>query len=46
VLASADSKVKLFKLVEENCFAMRVPVQYGKTSVSTIEVLEGLVVGD
>ena len=46
VLASANSKVELFKLVEAGRFAMRVPVQFGKTSVSTIEVLEGLVVGD
>ena len=46
VLASADSKVELFKLVENGRFATRVPVQFGKTSVSTIEVLDGLVVGD
>ncbi|MBN2593072.1 MAG: HlyD family efflux transporter periplasmic adaptor subunit [Sedimentisphaerales bacterium] len=46
VLASADSKVELFKLVEDGRYAVRVPVQFGKTSVSTIEVLNGLVVGD
>lgn len=46
VLASADSKVELFKLIEDGRFAARVPVQFGKTSVSTIEVLDGLVVGD
>jgi HlyD family secretion protein len=46
VLASADSKVELFKLIEDGRFAVRVPVQFGKTSVSTIEVLDGLVVGD
>ena len=46
VLASADSKVELFKLGENGRFATRVPVQFGKTSVSTIEVLDGLVVGD
>jgi HlyD family secretion protein len=46
VLASKDSKVELFKLVEDSRFAVRVPVQFGKTSVSTIEVLDGLVVGD
>jgi len=46
VLASADSKVELFKLVEGGRFAVRTPVQFGKTSVSTIEVLDGLVVGD
>ena len=46
VLASADSKVELFKLIDDGRFAARVPVQFGKTSVSTIEVLNGLVVGD
>jgi len=46
VLASADSRVELFKLIEDGRFAVRVPVQFGKTSVSTIEVLDGLVVGD
>ena len=46
VLASADSKVELFKLIDSGRFAVRVPVQFGKTSVSTIEVLEGLVVND
>ncbi len=46
VLASADSKVELFKLIEGGRFAVRTPVQFGKTSVSTIEVLDGLVVGD
>ena len=46
VLASADSKVELFKLINDGRFAVRVPVQFGKTSVSTIEVLNGLVVGD
>ena len=46
VLASADSRVELFKLIENGRFAARVPVQFGKTSVSTIEILDGLVVGD
>ncbi|MFC1635957.1 HlyD family secretion protein [Planctomycetota bacterium] len=46
VLASADSKVELFKLIENGRYAVRVPVQFGKTSVSTIEVLDGLIVGE
>jgi HlyD family secretion protein len=46
VLASTDSKVELFTLVEDGRYAVRVPVQFGKTSVSTIEVLNGLAVGD
>ena len=46
VLASTNSKVELFKLTEDGRFAVRVPVLFGKTSVSTIEVLDGLAVGD
>lgn len=46
VFASADSRVELFKLIEDGRFAVRVSIQFGKTSVSTIEVLDGLVVGD
>jgi HlyD family secretion protein len=46
VLASADSKVELFKLIDAGRFAVRTAVQFGKTSVSTIEVLDGLAVGD
>lgn len=46
VLASADSKVELFKLTNDGRFAVRTPVEFGKASVSTIEVLDGLVVGD
>ena len=46
VLASTNSKVELFKLIENGRFAVRAAVQFGKTSVSTIEVLDGLAVGD
>ena len=46
MIASAGSKVELFKLTADERFAVRVPVLFGKTSVSTIEVLDGLVVGD
>jgi len=46
VLASTNSKVELFKLTADERFAARVPVLFGKTSVSTIEVLDGLAVGD
>lgn len=42
----ANSRVELFKLIEEGDMAVRVPVQLGRASVDTIEVLEGLEVGD
>jgi HlyD family secretion protein len=46
VFASNQATVELFKLVEEGKFAVRTRVQLGCSSVSTIEVLEGLVPGD
>lgn len=46
VTGSADSRAELFKAVENGRFAERVPVQFGRTSVSTIEILEGLALGD
>ena len=42
----ANSTIQLFKLVDGGGAAVRVPVRVGKTSVSTIEIIEGLVVGD
>lgn len=42
----ADSRVELFKLVEDGEMAIRVPVQLGRASVDTIEVVEGLEEGD
>lgn len=42
----ADSQVELFKLVEEGDLAVRVPVQLGRASVDTIEVVGGLEQGD
>jgi HlyD family secretion protein len=46
VMAAADSRTELFKVVENGRFAVRTPVQFGRTSVSTIEVFEGLALGD
>ena len=46
VFASSESAVELFKLVEEGDYAIRSRAQLGRSSVSTIEVLEGLTVGD
>ncbi|HSL81891.1 MAG TPA: HlyD family efflux transporter periplasmic adaptor subunit, partial [Thermoanaerobaculia bacterium] len=38
----ANSRVELFKLIEDGDLAVRVPVQLGRASVDTIEILEGL----
>ena len=46
VMAGADSKASLFKIIEGGKFAQRVPIQFGRTSVSTIEVIDGLALGE
>ena len=46
VFASSEGPSELFKVVEDGRYAIRSRVQFGRTSVSTIEVLEGLEVGD
>src|SRR4030095_6152670 len=46
VQGQADSTVSLFKLVDGVANAVRVPVKLGRTSVSTIEILQGLQSGD
>ena len=46
VPGQSDSQVGLFKIVDGGNGAVRVPVKLGRSSVSTIEVLEGLQVGD
>jgi HlyD family secretion protein len=42
----AAGTTSLFKLIEGGRFAVRVPVQLGRTSVTTVEVLQGLAAGD
>jgi HlyD family secretion protein len=46
VFASSEGLTELFKVVEEGRFAVRTRVQFGRSSVSTIEVLEGLQAAD
>ncbi len=46
VQGQPNSTVSLFKLVDDGRAAVRVPVQLGRTSVSTVEVVQGLEVGD
>jgi len=46
VQGQADSTVGVFKVVEGGRGAVRTTVKLGRTSVSTIEILQGLQVGD
>ena len=46
VFGQAESTVTLFKLEPEGKYANRVQVKFGRSAVNTIEVREGLRVGD
>jgi len=46
VIGQPDAKITLFKLDPDGKEAQRVPVKLGRSSVNTIEVKEGLSVGD
>jgi HlyD family secretion protein len=46
VHATANSTVSLLKIVNEGKEVVRIKVKLGRSSVNTIEVLEGLQVGD
>jgi len=46
VHGQADSTIGLFKLVDDGSEAVRVNVKLGKTSVNTVEILQGLKVED
>jgi HlyD family secretion protein len=46
VHGQADSTIGLFKIVNDGSEAVRVNVKLGRSSVTTIEVLQGLQVGD
>ena len=45
-VGQANSKIELFKVNEDGKTAVRVPVELGRTSVNTVEVIKGLNVGD
>lgn len=45
-VGQANSRVGMFKLVEDGRYAIRVPVQIGQTSVDRIEIIQGLQEGD
>jgi len=46
VFGQPNSQITLFKLEEDGKGANRIPVKLGRTSVNTIEIVEGLRVGD
>jgi len=46
VYASTEGATELFKVVEDGRYAVRARVQFGRSSVSTIEILDGLEAGD
>jgi HlyD family secretion protein len=41
-----NSKISLFKLVDGGDYAVRVPVELGRTSVNSVEIVQGLQPGD
>ena len=43
---ASSGQVGLFKLIEGGSYAIRVPVQLGRTSVNSVEILRGLSAGD
>ena len=43
---ASSGRVGLFRLVDGGRYAIRVPVELGRTSVNTVEILSGLAVGD
>src|SRR5258707_2642928 len=43
---SAHSKIEMFKVGENGKPAVRVPVELGRVSVNTVEIVKGLQVGD
>ncbi|HWN95458.1 MAG TPA: HlyD family efflux transporter periplasmic adaptor subunit [Methylomirabilota bacterium] len=46
VQGQPESTIGIFKVIEAGRYAVRTSVKLGRTSVSTIEVLQGLQVGD
>jgi len=45
-IGQSNSKIELFKLVKDGKEAVRVPVELGRTSVNTVEIVKGLQAGD
>jgi HlyD family secretion protein len=41
-----NTTISLFKVVEDGRYAVRVPVELGRTSVNSVEIVQGLTPGD
>jgi len=46
VNGQSDSTVEIFKVVDGGSGALRVPVKLGRISVTSVEIVKGLDVGD
>jgi HlyD family secretion protein len=46
VHGQSDSTISLFKVTNDDSDGVRVQVKLGRSSVNTVEILQGLVVGD
>jgi HlyD family secretion protein len=46
VHGQSDSTISLFKLTNDDAEAMRINVKLGRSSVNTVEILQGLQIGD
>jgi HlyD family secretion protein len=46
VFGQPNSQVGLFKLDQDGRGASRIPVKLGRSSVNTIEIVDGLKIGD
>jgi len=46
VHGQSDSTIGIFKLVDDGAEAERINVKLGRSSVNTIEIVQGLSVGD
>ncbi len=44
--SKAQSKARLFRLSNDGEFAEQIDVRFGRTSINTIEIVEGLIPGD
>ena len=44
--SAGSGSASLFKVVDGGKFAVRVPVELGKSSVNVIEIIRGLEIGD
>jgi HlyD family secretion protein len=46
VYGQTNATISLFKVIEDGNYAVRVPVELGRTSVNSVEIVKGLTPGD